>query len=163
MSQLFRKAEANLYIAEHKGRRFKLHREPADTRNRKWSLREVYEDAEKHDRLIAHVKTIKAGERVLSFVLMVDTHLENIGATVGGWYYWTLPTRLGPLLINPRNNAVMMRFKDVDQAKVEFGDRLGNLNHFNPYSGKWNMHWSNSTTNEEMFQSFVQQIQRVLE
>lgn len=161
MSKLFHKAEAGLYHAEHEGRTFELRREPAGTR-RRWRLQETTLYQERTDRLISHVKTAKLGESTLAFVLMVDTHLAGLGATVEGWYYWTLPTKLGPLRINPRDFAVMMRFEDVDRAKVELGDRLGNLNHFNPYSGKWNMHWSCDATNEEMFASFTRQIQRVL-
>ena len=157
---MFKRSQPGVHIATQAGRTYELRHEAAGTRNRQWVLSRIRDDGTRASMDVG-IATIAVGERALAFILMIEAHLRTLGATEGGHYGWTLETRLGPLEISPYGHSVMMRFDDVDRAKVELGEHLGNLNHFNPYSGKWNMHWSSTATNADMLRSFMAQIGRV--
>ncbi|MCK5643384.1 MAG: hypothetical protein KAJ19_21420 [Gammaproteobacteria bacterium] len=161
----FRKVGAGHYTARHDGRAFELRRGREGTRRRQWKLREVStpEHELEHGRLIdSSIATIAEGDRALGFVLAVDAHLQSLGATEDGpgLYVWVLETRLGPLYVDPGARHVFMRFKEVERAEVELGGP-GNHNGFNPYSGKWNLHWGDGAPKDAMLHEFILRMERV--
>lgn len=166
MPKLLHKKQAGLYTARHGVRAFELRHEKPGTRNRSWWLYEVStpeHEVPRGDRVLDMlIKSIKDGEKALEFILAVYDHVEGLGAVEGDHHAWVLETRLGPLTINPGATHVFMRFTDVERARVELGDKLYNTNHFNPYSGKWNMHWGAGIDNETMLRDFRRQISRVV-
>lgn len=144
---MFKRIEAGLHQATHGGVTYELNREPPGTRNRQWKLCRLTGDT--RSSLDFGFASVSAGTCALEFILSVEKHLRELGASEGK-YGWTLETQLGPLAISPYGRRVMMCFDDVARAKVELGG-MG----FNSYSGKWNMHWDASATNDEMLRDFI--------
>ena len=48
----------------------------------------------------------------------------------------------------------------VERAEVELGGP-GNHNGFNPYSGKWNLHWGDGAPKDAMLHEFILRMERV--
>ena len=70
--------------------------------------------------------------------------LVSLGATPGDRCYpWRLMTLAGVLHLRPLEDWLACRFQDVQAAKQVVGrDRL------NRYSGKWNWHFTDPTTDD---------------
>ncbi len=159
---MFKRIRAGLHRASVPEGTYELQRDlSGKTRYiRQWSLYQT--DGAERECIDTFIDTIAEGEAALGFILRAEAHLLKLGATEHGFYKWTLQTRLGPLHISPHGDRVMMRFGDIDKAKVELGDRLYNHNGFNPFSGKWNMHWSADMSSAIKMLSFERQIDRVM-
>lgn len=159
---MFKRVKAGLHRATLADGTYELQRE-LDGRTsyiRKWTLYRT--DGIDRECMDTFIDTIADGEAALDFILRVEAHLQKLGATEGGLYKWTVQTRLGPLHVSPHGDRIMMRFGDIDRAKVELGDRPYNCNHFNPYSGKWNMHWGADSAASLKILSFESQLDRVM-
>ena len=152
---LFKRVKAGLHTAQVGDRSFELCKATYDTPY-KWTLNEnTVDKTYLIDSLIA---TVAEGERALGFVLSVNEMMEGFGAIEGGRYRWMLQTRLGILNIMPGAHHVFMKFDSVEAAKVG----LSRQDHFNIYSGKWNMHWNRGTNNAVMLMDLSCQLNRVL-
>lgn len=81
--------------------------------------------------------------------------LLALGAKPGEHDPWQLHTLAGVLRLQPYDNWLACRFDDVEAAKQHayFG-------HLNPYSGKWNWHFTEP--NAEDVEFLREQIQRLL-
>ena len=65
---------------------------------------------------------------------------------LGEYERYTIQTKAGPLLVHVYDDWVACRFDDVARAKIHFGYMPGVNSRLNPYSGKWNWHtWDVST------------------
>jgi len=76
-------------------------------------------------------------------------YLTSLGARdatpedyLGGMYEVVLDTDKGPLLIHARDSEVMCRFADVSRLPVASSWMMFRPN---PYTGKWNLHFSKRT------------------
>lgn len=108
-----------------------------------------------------------------TFRQLIERYLQNLGAdrTTGTWaamYPWTLKTVLGPLLVYIEEipgRTVYCRFVEVDHAcqLLNPDRRLGNG--LNPFTGKWNHHFSNAPAERalELFQFAMKRIPLVLD
>ncbi len=152
---LFKRAKAGLHTAQVGDRSFELLKATYDTPN-KWTLNEIAGD--KTYLIDSLIRTVAEGEKALEFTLSVNEMMEGFGAIEGGRYRWMLQTRLGILNIMPGAHHVFMKFDSVEAAKTE----LTQHDHFNTYSGKWNMHWHRGTSNAVMLMDLSCQLNRVL-
>lgn len=96
-------------------------------------------------RMAAHFKPL--GE---AFIIMVTSYLRTLGAGPGPHYEWLVNTRLGPLDVSPRPDAIYCRFHDTKAAVTEFGHSA--FSRLNPYSGKWNWMFDPGAGIEELHQ-----------
>jgi len=160
---MFKRVKAGLHRATLADGTYELQRDTSSRFKyiRKWTLYRT--DGAERECVDTFIDTIAEGEETLGFILRVEAHLQKLGATEGGLYKWTVQTRLGPLHVSPHGDRIMMRFGDIDKAKVELGDRLYNHNGFNPFSGKWNMHWSADSAPSLKMLSFEEQLGRVMD
>jgi hypothetical protein len=83
----------------------------------------------------------------------VTAALRKLGALYVPEYYGNddlvIKTVAGLLTFHPYGTWVACRFEDVQAARDHFhvGEHeTGNRHHLNPYSGKWNWHWSTVPT-----------------
>ncbi len=151
----FKRVEAGLHTAQVGARSYELRAVGPAVASSGWTLNELTGG---RTRLIdTCIDTLKEGEKALHFSLDVNEKLEKLGATEEGRRQWLLQTRLGPLNICAGAHHVFMVFDDVELAAVE----LGRNDHFNDYSGKWNMHWERGTSNWRMLADFSRQLDRV--
>jgi hypothetical protein len=95
---------------------------------------------------------------------LVKTYLYLRGGTKDetAFYQYKIKTKAGELLVstNDDTGAVFCRFSDPTAAKNTLNG-YGALQRLNPYSGKWNFHWSRMDA-EEAFQQFKYELDRVL-
>lgn len=76
-----------------------------------------------------------------AFKQRVCEFLKAIGASeIDGAYAWMLKTPVGELAVSVWDSAIMCRFADVEQATAF--TRKFTSESCNPYSGKWNWHFS---------------------
>lgn len=80
----------------------------------------------------------QAGER---FKQAVADYLASKGATTSRFYDFEIETKAGTLFVSPHDNWIACRFENVEEAKR----LLGNNPRLNPFSGKWNFHYSDET------------------
>lgn len=82
--------------------------------------------------------------------------LQSLGAQPTEHSYpWILPTVAGVLRLHPYDNWLAGRFDDVEAAKAQVGH--GQLN---PFSGKWNWHFTDPTAADVAF--LHEQLLRIL-
>lgn len=152
---LFKRVEAGLHKANVGVRSYELRAVAPAVASSGWALNELTGG---ETRLIGNcIATLKEGEKALRFSLDVNEKMEILGAAEKSRGQWVLQTRLGPLNIRAGADHVFMRFDDVEKAEGAFGPR----EHFNRYSGKWNMRWKRGTSNWRMLLDFSRRLDRV--
>jgi hypothetical protein len=79
------------------------------------------------------------------------------GGDEDSFYDWNLPTDLGSLRVSVHAGYpdIFCRFDDTDQAAAALGGRYGRLN---AYSGKWNFHFPDEWTVEDMFAAWLREL-----
>lgn len=75
---------------------------------------------------------------------------------------YVLQTRLGELHLFPFDGWLATRFQDVDRAKAELNPKSEWGLRLNPYSGKWNFHFSDECTVQAALEFVEAEIRRIL-
>lgn len=90
---------------------------------------------------MAQKKTSKQLAKAYSaFRQAVTEYIIGLGAVKGSFYDYELTTPAGLLHLSVWDTTLMTRFDDVDRAKHLTASCSQSCN---PYSGKWNFHFSN--------------------
>jgi len=80
----------------------------------------------------------KSKSKPTTFKTDTETYLTSIGARPSNFYAYVLDTIIGELWITVYDDWIACRWDNVDKARAA---GLG----CNPYSGKWNFHFSSGT------------------
>lgn len=160
--QQFTRVKAGLHRAQLPEGSYELRRDPsAKTRfERQWTLFQT--NGHEPVCLDSFIKTVAEGEDALRFIIQVESYLRSSGAARSTYYRWILRTESGDLYISPHGDRIMMRFEDVEAAKK--GSAPTRISHtgFNPYSGKWNMHWATGHPAEAKLREFTARIELLM-
>ena len=98
----------------------------------------------------------QAGER---FKQSVADYLASKGATTSRFYAFEIETKAGTLFVSPYEDWIACRFENVEEAKR----LLGNSARLNPYSGKWNFHYSDEAIHTSApLNDFTMHLERLL-
>jgi len=104
-----------------------------------------------------HLK-LRRERKGAAMIALVRDHIFAHDGDESRFYDWTLPTDLGPLLVSVHSGSpdIFCRFDDTARAKARLGARYGRLN---PYSGKWNFHFPEEWTVEDMFAAWLRELE----